>query len=379
MKSINVQVRKQSNGNTLDLYFDATYADINQHEDAYKIDFSKKTMVQASSYNGLLYASRTILQIFLQKNTRGKLNVGEIIDYPSYKKRMLMIDVARKFFTMDQIKDFVKSMAWVKMNELHLHLSDNSWGGYSAYRLESQVYPKLTAQDGHYSWKEIDELQDFARIYGITIVPEIDSPGHSLAFTNIRPDLKSAWLTPNYLDITNEATYPFMENLLDEVIPHFDAADFHLGTDEYRIHSLKDDSLKNHIGETFRKYINHFNQVVRNHNKTARIWSGFEHMPGKTEIGKNIVIDMWETSDAKDKSAKGYQMINSSHYYTYIVPGAPYYGVNNQFIYEQWAPEIFSDKKEQNLEIGSPAYWVVKCIYGQILAPQVIKLMKLPD
>ena len=71
-----------------------------------------------------------------------------------------MIDVARKFFTVDELKDFIRAMAWVKMNELHLHLSDNSWGGYSAYRLESEKYPELTAKDGHYSWEEIRNLQD---------------------------------------------------------------------------------------------------------------------------------------------------------------------------------------------------------------------------
>jgi hexosaminidase len=77
-------------------------------------------------------------------------------------------------------------------------------------------------------------------------------------------------------------------------------------------------------------------------------------MPGVTEIDDNIVIDMWETSDAKDKSDKGYKIINSSHYYTYIVPGAPYYGVDDKFVYENWTPEVFSNKTEQNLVKGSP-------------------------
>ncbi|WZL89304.1 glycoside hydrolase family 20 protein [Salinimicrobium sp. 3283s] len=336
----------------LNLEFDTAYLNIHAQKGAYRIELGMNTAIKADSYNGLVHATRTLLQLFSQANQNGKLSAGTIIDFPTYEKRMLMIDVARKFFTVDELKDFIRIMAWVKMNELHLHLSDNSWGGYSAYRLESKKYPELTAKDGYYSWEEIEELQDFAASYGITITPEIDSPGHSLAFTNIRPDLKSPWLSPNYLDITNEDTYEFMEEILAEVIPHFNAPDFHLGTDEYRINSIKDDSLKFKIGDTFLKYINHFNTVVKKHGKNARIWSGFENMPGNTTIDNDVIIDMWETSAAKDKSQEGYSLINSSHYFSYIVPGAPYYGVNNKFIYEEWSPLIFSNKKEQNLSQG---------------------------
>lgn len=354
LKVIGIKIGITTKKNTLSLYFDTNYKKHYKEKDTYKIHFDKKTTIKVNSYSALVYATRSILQLCLQPMYKNALPKGIIKDYPSYQKRMVLLDVARKFFTIKEIKDFIKIMAWVKMNELHLHLSDNSWGGYSAYRLESEKYPELTAKDGHYTWKEIRDLQDFASLYGITITPEIDSPGHSLAFTNIRPDLKSKWLSPNYLDITNPDTYTFMEEILNEVIPHFDAPDFHLGTDEYRINSIKNDSLKYEIGNTFRKYINHFNKIVKQKGKTTRIWSGFEHMPGDTKIDSDIIIDMWETSDAKDKSKKGYQFINSSHFYTYIVPGAPYYGVNNKFIYEKWTPEIFSNKTEQNLTKNSP-------------------------
>jgi len=353
LKDIGIQVVEKPNKQTLSLFFETKYQSY-KNDDAYKIQFDRKSIISISSYNALVFSTRTILQLCSQNQYKNNFPKGVLKDFSNYKKRMVLLDVARKFFTLDEVKDFIKLMAWVKMNELHLHLSDNSWGGYSAYRLESKLYPELTAKDGHYSWKEIRELQDFAKSYGIIITPEIDSPGHSLAFTNVRPDLKSKWLTPNYLDITNKDTYPFIEEILNEVMPHFDAPDFHLGTDEYRISSIKDDSLKYEIGDAFRKYINYFNLIVKRNGKTTRIWSGFEHMPGNTQIDKDIIIDMWETSDAKDKSNKGYNFINSTHFYTYIVPGAPYYGVDNKFVYEEWTPEIFSNKAEQNLQKGSP-------------------------
>ena len=354
LQATQVKLGNTSDKNVITLFFNTNYKQLQGGTDAYQILFDKKSIIEANSYNALVYATRTILQLCAQQRYKNHLPKGIIKDFPTYEKRMILLDVARKFFTLEDIKDFIRIMAWVKMNELHLHLSDNSWGGYSAYRLESELYPELTAKDGHYSWKEIRELQDFATSYGIVITPEIDSPGHSLAFTNIRPDLKSKWLTPNYLDITNPDTYTFMEEILQEVIPHFDAPDFHLGTDEYRIGKIKNDSLKYEIGNSFRKYINHFNKVVKKNGKNTRIWSGFEHMPGDTKIDSDVIIDMWETSDAQDKSKRGYQFINSSHFYTYIVPGAPYYGVDNKFVYEEWTPEIFSNKKEQNLIKGSP-------------------------
>lgn len=350
LKELGICLSEKPSNVSVNLLFNLAYVDIEGEENAYKIQLDKTTSITVSSYESLVFATRTLLQLFSQKKYKEFFPRGILVDYPSYEKRMLLIDVARKFFTIEELKDFIRAMAWVKMNELHLHLSDNSWGGYSAYRLESEKYPELTAKDGHYSWDEIEDLQKFAMSYGITITPEIDSPGHSLAFTRIRPDLKSAWLSPDYLDITNEDTYLFMEGILHEVIPHFDAPDFHLGTDEYRINSIRNDSLKIHIGETFKNYINHLNKVVRGYGKTTRIWSGFEHMPGNIMIDKNIIIDMWETSDAMDKSSKGYKIINSSHYYTYIVPGAPYYGVDDKFVYEKWTPEIFSDLGEQNLD-----------------------------
>ncbi|WP_296635647.1 glycoside hydrolase family 20 protein [Polaribacter sp.] len=354
LKSIGVKYVDKKKRNTLEIAFEKVALQSGEKQDTYKINIGQTTKVTYTSFNSLVYASRTLLQLLVQEAHQKSLPKGEIVDYPEYGKRMLMIDVGRKFFTVQQIKDFIKIMAWVKMNELHLHLSDNGWGGYSAYRLESKLHPELTAKDGHYSWEEIRDLQGFAHSYGITITPEIDSPGHSLAFTKIRPDLRADWLSENYLDIKNKDTYPFMEGILAEVIPHFDAPDLHLGTDEYRLSRIKNDSIKEDIGNTFRKYINHFNKVVKKNGKVTRIWSGFENMPGDTKIDKDIIIDMWETSDAKNKSDRGYQFINSSHYFTYVVPGAKYYGVNNKFIYEKWTPEIFGRKEGQNLTKGSP-------------------------
>jgi len=319
---------------------------------AYKLIIKDNVTITAKDTVGLYYGTRTLQQMM----RTGALPEGEVIDSPQYPVRSLLIDVGRKFMTVDQLKDWIRIMGWYKMNELHLHLNDNSWGRYPGYRLESKKFPGLASKDGHYTFEQIRELQDFAKIHGVVIVPEIDSPGHSLAFTTYRPDLAHPGINRGgfglaYLDLRNPDAIKFMEDIWDEVCPLFDSPLVHIGTDEYRLNLIKDKKERDALGESFRKYINHLNQyIVKKHGKTVRTWSGYEHMPGTTEPDKSVIIDMWETTDAKAKVGNGYKVVNSSHFYTYIVPGAPYYGVNNKFIHDTWTPRQFSNKPEGKLD-----------------------------
>lgn len=316
--------------------------------EAYKISIGEKVVVEANDYHGIFYATQTLLQMFILNKTEKSLSKGVIEDYPKYKVRSMMLDVGRKYFPLEVLKQYIRSMAYLKYSQLHLHFNDDSGDEYFAFRIESKAFPELTAKDGFYTQKEIRDLQNYASQLGITIIPEFDSPGHSHCFTNLNPTLQHPVLGSNYLDITNPETYKLMEKIFDEFIPLFQAEDIHIGTDEYRLRKIKDKNEAQILGEKFREYINRFNSYVRSKGKKTRIWSGYEYMPGTTEPDTSIVIDMWETSDAKAKSLAGYKMINSSHFWTYIVPAAPYYGVNNTFIYEKWSPALFNDEKPEN-------------------------------
>jgi len=181
--------------------------------EGYKVIIDDNVKIIANAYPGLLYGTRSILQLLSQSKKKNSLPEGVLVDYPEYKIRMLMLDVGRKFIPFNELKDYIRSMAWVKLNELHLHLNDNSFGHYPGYRLESDLYPDLTSKDGFYTWEQIRELQDFGHVYGITITPEIDSPGHSLAFTLVRPDIKSPYLGDKYLDIQNPETYLLLHTI----------------------------------------------------------------------------------------------------------------------------------------------------------------------
>lgn len=320
-------------------------------------------VITADSPDGVFYGTRTLLQM-LTRSTDGSLPVGTVTDWPDSRGRMLMLDVARKPFPIPVLKDYLRMMAWYKMNDLHLHFTDESRGDrYPAFRIESRKFPGLHSKDLFYTREELRDLQDFAKARGITITPEVDMPGHARPLVRYWPELRHPKLGESSLDVTNPRTAETMKALLDEMIPLFDAPDFHIGTDEYRMSGLSEQE-KAITGEAFRKFINEMNAHVRSKGKNCRIWSGWSHMPGTTEPDPSVVIDMWLGSNAKELIQKGHKVIYSSDQRTYIVPGAHYYGVNNAGIYANWHPWIFGgadknpDKYDPNLLGGKLHVWM---------------------
>lgn len=309
--------------------------------EGYSLSIGDQVEIRSASPAGIYYGSRTLLQMMRKSSVLPK---GRIVDRPVYKGRMLMLDVGRKPYPLPVLKDFIRMMGWYKMNELHLHLSDEAFGGkYAAFRVESKVFPGLASTDLHYTKDDLRELQDFAKARGITITPEIDMPGHARCFTNYWPAITLKGY-PNYIDVTNPKTIELMKELLDEMIPLFDAPDFHIGTDEYRVGGPR----KAELHEAFRVFINTMNLHIRSRGKNCRIWSGFEHMGGTTEIDPTVIIDMWETDDAMGQISKGHAVINSNHGRTYIVPGCHYYGINRSAIYGNWEPWMVSSDMAKN-------------------------------
>lgn len=310
------------------------------NKEGYKVVIGENIALQAATPTGLFYASRSLLQMMAQNSK--SLPKGTIIDQPDYRVRSLMWDIGRKFVPFDQMKDWLRAMSYVKMNQLHLHLND-SIGFAPGFRLEMKTLPGLANKDGHYTQAEMKELIVFAKARGIEIIPEIDAPAHASAFTYYRPDLQHPKLASQNLDLTNPDTIPFMEKVIGEICDVFESKHIHIGTDELRLGGLRGKE-KTEMGELFRGYINHFNAFLKKRGKVTRIWSGYEHMPGKTLPDKDVIIDMWVTADAAAKVKEGYTFINSNHGWTYIVPNAPYYGISNSNVYNKWTPNFFSNK-----------------------------------
>lgn len=326
--------------------------------EGYHFEVGETVVVSGRTSTGVFYGTRTALQILLQDATKTHIPKGVARDYPQYAERGFMLDAGRKFFSLGSLKDYVKFMAWYKMNDFHLHLNDNEVGGgdsadwrhkYAAFRLNSARFPGLAAKDGAYTRQDIRELQDVAKAYGVTITPEIDAPAHALAFTQYRPDLASRTASKEFLDLHNPHTYMFMNGIWDEFLPWFDTSQVDIGADEY----------PQSDANTFKQFINTYDGYLRSKGKTIRMWGTLSKVPGVVKINTDIVIDDWNNSLANpvDTVHQGYPIINANDSLLYIVPKAGYYHdyLDTQLLYEHWKPYIFSvSDVGLNLQPGDP-------------------------
>ena len=242
--------------------------------EGYRLTVGETATITAATAQGAFWGTRTILQISEQTRSHA-LPCGVATDRPAYPVRGFMIDVGRKYIPMDYLRQLVKVMAYYKMNTLQVHLNDNGFKQYfgndwaktpAAFRLESDFFPGLTARDGSYTKKEFRAFQREAAAQGVEILPEIDVPAHSLAFTHYRPSLGSEEFGADHLNLRNPAVVPFLDSLFTEYCagpdPVFVGPRVHIGTDEY---SNKDKA----VVELFRSLTDHLIRHVERYGKQA--------------------------------------------------------------------------------------------------------------
>lgn len=345
-------------------------------EEAYSIEIGSQILVKANHRKGLFWATRTLLQLSEQSM---QLACGTIVDYPQYPFRGFMLDVGRKFFTLDYLKSVVKLMAYYKMNTFQIHLNDNGfkqfykddWSKvYSAFRLESDTFKGLAASDGHYTKKEFRQLQLDALNQGVTIIPEIDAPAHTLAFTKYLPEIGSDEYGRDHVDLFHPKTYEFFDKLFKEYLegenPVFVNPLVHIGTDEY---SNKD---KN-VVEKFRYFTDYYIKYIESFGKKAALWGALSHAPGETPVKVDDVLMMcWYNPFAqpRDMIALGYDVVSVPDGWIYIVPEAGYYYdyLNIKKLYDEWTPAMIGKEvfEEQHPKIkgGMFAVWNDHCGNG---------------
>jgi hexosaminidase len=312
--------------------------------EGYLLNIGDSVVISAKTSTGVFYGTRTILQILLQDSTRTHIVRGTARDYPEYQERGFMLDVGRKFFSLSSLKDYVKMMAWYKMNDFHLHLNDNENDGgkspdwmhkYAAFRLNSTRFTGLAARDGSYTEQDIRELQAVAKQYSVTITPEIDAPAHDLAFTQYRPDLASK-TDKELLDLNNPKTYTFLNTIWDEFLPWFDSPQVDIGADEY----------PSTYADQYRQFINRYDAYLKAKGKTVRMWGTLTLMKSSVAVNNDIVTDVWDTRWANpvDMVQQGFDIINANDNLLYIVPKAGYFHdfLNTRLLYDQWEPNIFN-------------------------------------
>lgn len=238
--------------------------------ESYEIEVTpKKINVVAADYNGILYSVQTLAQLLPvnyfenKENKEVKWTIPCVLikDCPRFAYRGVMIDVARHFYTIDEMKKIVDVMALHKLNRLHWHLTDDQ-----GWRIEIKKYPKLTEigafrdhtmighydnkphvfdgvrHGGFYTQEEIKDFVKYAANKGITIVPEIDLPGHMVAALASYPEIgctggpykvREIWaIATEVLCPGKEKTFEFIEGVLSEVMELFPSEYIHIGGDE---------------------------------------------------------------------------------------------------------------------------------------------------
>lgn len=353
-----------------DIYIESLIEDIyNLGKEGYFTTVNDSIKIKAPTYTGSLYGTITLLQILWQDSENNTIPCGVIRDYPKYEIRGVMLDVARMPMSIDFVRDYAKILSWYKLNEFHLHLNDNQWADgdytnpdswdnvYDAFRLESKNHPGLKPNnndlnDPYYTQDEYRNLESIANDYGMEVIPEIDSPAHSLTFTQYMKDkgtpIHSTKYWFDHIDIDNSLGKTLIKGLLDEFIdgedPVFSGNTVHLGIDEY------DTS----VGDKFRQYAADLCNYVIEKGKTPRVWGSLKPYSGTTMLPEGTVIDVWNTGweDPVARIKEGYDLVNVPQPYTYITPSRWHKDfMDTQNIYNNWEPNMFGGV---TLSIGEP-------------------------
>jgi hexosaminidase len=298
----------------------------------------------ANSNAGLFRGIQTLRQLFPeqieqsgdQKGVVWEIATGTIRDYPEYSWRGSMLDVARHFFSVEDVKRYIDLISYYKMNILHLHLSDDQ-----GWRIEIKSWPNLTkiggasevggGKGGFYTQEQFVDIVAYAKARYITVIPEIDLPGHinsalaSYAELNLGPPINrepgakknpaqgSQVLEPkptpgqiytgiqvgfSTLDIKKEVTFKFVNDVLRELAAITPGPYLHIGGDEAAVTKKPD----------YIAFVNRFKEIVEANGKKMIGWGEI----AQADLDSTVTVQYWDSEEyARMAADKGAQMIYS--------------------------------------------------------------------
>ena len=307
--------------------------------------------IKATGGAGLFYGLQSLSQLMQEKSETGfSVPCTSITDFPRFPYRGIMIDVSRHFFPKEYIFKQIDVMAHFKLNRLHLHLTDA--GGW---RIEIKKYPKLTeetsyrtesdwtkwwinkdrqysrkdvpgAYGGYFTQKDIKEIVAYAAQHHITVIPEIEIPGHSGEVLFAFPELSCSgkpYINSDFC-IGNEKSFEFIENVLKEIIDLFPSEYIHIGGDEAEQAAwktcplcqqrMKDENL--HSTSELQSYmIQRIEKFLNSHGRKLLGWD--EITEGK--LAPNATVMSWRgTSGGMKAAAAGHHVIMTPGNYCYL-------------------------------------------------------------
>lgn len=304
-------------------------------DETYQLLISKKgVVIKANASKGLLYGISTLNQMFYQTKKEGyyKLPCLSIDDVPAYSYRGFMLDASRHRQSVQMVKSILDLMTSIKLNVFHWHLTDDP-----GWRIESRKYPRLNKVasyavigydqelNGYYSIDEIHEILEYAGQRNITVIPEVDIPGHSWAIMDTYPEFRCPNMPcSNAFCAGNPNTLSFIKSLYDEIIEIFHPEYLHIGGDEREkglwdncplckkkmeeLNISNEDELQNY-------FLNEVSEYLRSKNIKTMAWA--ENL--KDGIPKGQITQAWRMEDeAPDAIKMGHRVVVSTHTECYL-------------------------------------------------------------
>ncbi|MEV0638972.1 glycoside hydrolase family 20 protein [Streptomyces sp. NPDC050619] len=329
---------------------------------------------------GVFYGTRTLKQ---EVRGGGTAPEGVVRDEPAKPVRGFMLDIARKHFTADWIEDRVRELGDLKFNQLGLHFSDDQ-----GFRIESDSHPEIVSRE-HLTKAQVKEIVDLAASRHITVVPEIDSPGHLGAVIAAHPDLQlrnvRGFATRGAIDISKPEAAEILDDLLNEYAGLFPGGPWHLGGDEYQALVVSDPEASYpqlasaateaygsgaSVADLTTGWLNDRAATVRAHDKSPRAWNDGFFRGTSVQPDKDIQVAYWTGKEIgarlpTEYLSAGRKLVNYNDEFLYYVLGQPQTFVypTGQRIYEQWTPRVVrgtqavSARYDDQILGGSFAVW----------------------
>lgn len=309
-----------------------------ESKEGYRLDVSSHSVNISGDKGGAFYGCQSLLQLMHQSGREFTVPAIVINDKPRFAYRGLMLDVARHFFSVDEVKRVIDMMAYLKMNRLHWHLTDDQ-----GWRLEIKKYPKLTTisawrdstiigsygdnkpfvydhqrTGGFYTQEQAREIVKYAAARNIEVIPEIEMPGHSTAVLAAYPafgndsipySVVGYWGVHKTIYKPGDETFKFLEDVLTEVMDIFPSKYIHIGgdevpKDEWKASALAQQLIKdNHLkdeDELQSWFIKRIEKFLNAHNRNLIGWD--EILEGG--ISPNATIMSWRGEEGGIQAAK---------------------------------------------------------------------------
>ncbi|KAI0673902.1 glycoside hydrolase [Trametes maxima] len=318
---------------TLDSSFKGALFNGRSTDEGYDICITANAIViKGSAPLGVWWGTRSLLQQVVVQLAQGARRVsfpaGNISDSPGWEVRGFMLDAGRHWYETSFLSDLCIYASFFKLNELHLHASDNLWNPaflygdgnegwrhlYAALRFQpppgSPIEGLVSRKNESWTKQEFLQMQDTCAKHGVAIIPEIDTPGHSLVINQWKPVLMEKG-APDHLNLSYPDTIPVIKTIWDEFLPWFSAGEVSIGADEY------DASLAN----DYISFVNEMSAYVSSRTgKAIRIWGTNE--PNTTmSISPNITVQHWDFpgDDVPVRLMRqGFRVINSEQTFLYL-------------------------------------------------------------